>query len=248
MLCRCVPFIDVVTLVAPVSAQEQTPPPMEPVGFRAVLADIVHDLWHLPSKDTGIVLGLGGALALAVSPADHRITADASRPGALEETLDSGALVGGDLVQVGGALGTYLIGRIAGHSPVQHLGADLVRAQAVSGVLTQGLKLAVGRTRPDGSSFSFPSGHSSATFATAEVLRAHFGWGVGIPAYATASYVAASRLTENRHYASDVIFGAAIGMVSARTVMIGHGSTRFTLTPAPTRGGAALLFTHVSDR
>ena len=59
--------------------------------------------------------------------------------------------------------------------------------------------------------YAFPSGHASTTFASASVLEAHFGWKFGVPAYAFATYVAASRLHENRHYLSDVVFGGAIG-------------------------------------
>jgi len=85
----------------------------------------------------------------------------------------------------------------------------------VNTVLTQGIKLSVGRERPDGGRFSFPSGHTSSTFATAAVLHGYFGWRVGIPAYGFATLIGGSRLQENRHYPSDVIFGAAIGLVAA---------------------------------
>ena len=97
------------------------------------------------------------------------------------------------------------------------------RSVVMTAVFTQSLKLAVGRRRPDGTRFSFPSGHTSSTFATATVLQRHFGWKVGVPAYAFASYVAGSRLQENRHYASDVMVGAALGIVSGRAVTVGRG-------------------------
>ena len=69
------------------------------------------------------------------------------------------------------------------------LGADLVDAQIVNGVLTQGIKAAVNRTRPNGSNHSFPSGHTSATFATAAVIQQHYGWKVAAPFYALGGYV-----------------------------------------------------------
>ena len=46
--------------------------------------------------------------------------------------------------------------------------------------------------------FWFPSGHSSSSFATATVRQRHFGWKAGVTAYAMATYVASSRLQENR--------------------------------------------------
>jgi membrane-associated phospholipid phosphatase len=112
-------------------------------------------------------------------------------------------------------------------------------------MLTQGLKVIVQRPRPDGSGFSFPSGHASATFATATVLHQRLGWKVGIPAYAVAAGVAASRLQENQHYASDVIFGAAIGIAAGRAVTIGRGPARFALAPTAVHGGAGVTFTRI---
>src|SRR4030095_7106445 len=114
---------------------------------------------------------------------------------------------------------------------MQILGADLLRAQIVNTALTQSIKMAVQRTRPDQGRFSFPSGHTSATFATATVLQRHFGWRVAIPAYGLATYVAGSRLQKNRDYASDVIFGAAVGVVAGRTVKVGHGTGGFVVSP-----------------
>jgi membrane-associated phospholipid phosphatase len=125
------------------------------------------------------------------------------------------------------------------------LGADLVRAQFVSQGVTQAIKLSVGRTRPDGTSMSFPSGHSASAFATATVLQRHLGWKAGIPAYGVAAYVAASRIQAQRHYLSDVAFGAAIGIVAGRTVTIGHGNARFSVAPAAAPGGAGVNFTWV---
>ena len=103
--------------------------------------------------------------------------------------------------------------------------------------------MAVGRTRPDGSVFSFPSGHTATTFATATVLQRHFGWKVGIPAYAAATYVAASRIQVKRHYLSDVAFGAALGIVAGRSVTVGRGDAKFAIAPAAAPGGGAVSFT-----
>jgi membrane-associated phospholipid phosphatase len=80
------------------------------------------------------------------------------------------------------------------------------------------------------------------------VLHRHFGAKVGIPAYGLATFVAASRINEKRHFLSDVAFGAAIGMVSGRTVTLGHGNARFALSPAAAPGGGGVNFTWVGKK
>jgi membrane-associated phospholipid phosphatase len=204
-----------------------------------------HDFARLPSKKNFVILGIGGAMALAVHPADRELTARATGSDPLEDLFEVGSAAGNGWVHMGAALGTYVLGRGTGHEHMQIFGADLLRAQTVNGVMTQGIKLAVRRARPDQGQYSFPSGHASATFATATVLQRHFGWKVGIPAFGVATYVAGSRLQENQHYASDVIFGAAIGIVAGRTVKVGRGPGQFVVSPMAVPGGAGVTFERV---
>lgn len=215
-------------------------------SFHSLVAALGRDLVRIPSKDTALTLGVGGALALAVQPADRDLTRRARSSELLDRTLEIGEPLGSGWAQFGGALGTFAAGHAIRNPRLQTLGADLIRAQALNSVLTQALKLSVARTRPDGTLFSFPSGHTSASFANATVLQQHFGWKVGVPAYGAAAYVAASRLQENRHYASDVIFGAALGIVAGRTVMIGRGAGRFAMSPMPLPGGIGVTFRRVA--
>lgn len=78
--------------------------------------------------------------------------------------------------------------------------------------LTQGAKQAFPRLRPDGSdNDSFPSGHTSTSFAAAATLQNRYGWKVGIPAQLVAAFVGVSRVQAHKHYWSDVLVGAAIG-------------------------------------
>lgn len=79
------------------------------------------------------------------------------------------------------------------------------------------LKLVVGRERPSGKNFrSFPSGHTSHSFAVATIVNTLYGPIPGIVTYTCASLVALSRIQDDAHYLSDVIFGAALGIVIAR--------------------------------
>ena len=146
--------------------------------------------------------------------------------------LVSGGIIGGAAVQIGAGIATYVVGLASGSNCAGAVGADLIRAHLVAETLTFAFKATVRRQRPDGGEYSFPSGHASVTFATATVLNRQFGWKVGVPAYAMASYVAVSRVEAQRHYLSDVIFGAAVGMVSgyAAVPVIGQGRVGVTLS------------------
>ena len=87
---------------------------------------------------------------------------------------------------------------------------------------------------------SFPSGHSSATFAAATIIERHLGWKNAALGYAIAAYVASSRLHDNVHYLSDVVFGAAVGTIAGRTVTQ-HGRDVWAMSPAPVAGGYAFF-------
>ncbi len=81
-----------------------------------------------------------------------------------------------------------------------------------NGVTTVLLKEMVGRERPNGANHrSFPSGHTSHSFATATIFKESFGWKLGAPAYCLATITAMNRIQDNKHYLSDVVFGASLG-------------------------------------
>jgi len=200
------------------------------------------DFAHLFTPSNGIIAGAGGAGSLAIHPQDDEIAARISSPsGGRHDFFRAGATLGDGVEQSGFALGMYIVGRASHSARVGALGADLVDAQIVNGVLTQGLKAAVDRRRPSGSKHSFPSGHTSATLATASVIEQHYGWKVAAPFYALGGYVSLSRMVDNQHWASDVIFGAAVGIVSGRAASFGHGPHRVTVNPSLLPRGFALL-------
>ena len=60
--------------------------------------------------------------------------------------------------------------------------------------------------------FSFPSGHTSSSFAAATALSTH-GRSWGIPAYILAVLIAFSRLYLYVHFPSDVLVGAVVGII-----------------------------------
>lgn len=242
------PAITAPTVDTRTPAQAPAAEPSALPSFGSLFYDLGDDFRRLPSRETGLILGVAGGASLAIRSEDVKLTRQAAGSQTLDTMFEPGEVMGGGVVQFGVAFATYTAGRVA-HSPrVAVLGAELVRAQFVNSVLTQSIKFSVRRPRPDGGRFSFPSGHTSGSFATAAVLQRHFGWRAGLPAYGLAAFVAGSRLQENRHFMSDVLFGAAIGIVSGRAVSVGHGQARFAVTPFATLGGGGISLSLVGVR
>jgi len=200
----------------------------------------------LASPENLLIAGIGGSAALLGRHGDMR--ASAANWGN-HEVFEPGQLVGAFAVQTGAALVTYGIGRVTDSPRAARIGAGIFRAQLVSQATAQVVKAAAGRTRPDGSnSHSFPSGHSASAFATATVLQRELGWKAGIPAYAMAGWVAASRVQMKRHYLSDVIAGATVGVLAGRSVTVGSRNVRFSVDPMPVAGGIGVSFTKVARK
>lgn len=225
---------------APAEAKEPPTPPH--TGLRALGRGLVGDIEHLPAKENLYLALVGGALAAGAHPVDQTFNVRLrSHYDAVNTAFAPAKYFGNTPEQAAMSLGTYAYGRIFHHPKVSHLGMDLLRAQLVTELLVQPIKIATQRERPDGSnSHSFPSGHAAVTFAGATVLERHLGWRRSLLAYAVASYVAASRLHDNRHYLSDVAFGAAVGTIAGRTVTQ-HGRGDWTLIPVDVPGGVAVL-------
>jgi len=68
---------------------------------------------------------------------------------------------------------------------------------------------------------SFPSGHTTVAFAAATVFAKEYGNKsfVGILSYSAATLIGLSRITENKHWATDVLSGAAIGYLTGKLVV-----------------------------
>jgi membrane-associated phospholipid phosphatase len=211
--------------------------------FKDLFTPLPGDFKRVTTRPNFWLLGIGAAGTLAARPFDQKIAG--AQWGGSGAAFTPGTLVGSFYVQTGGALATYAIGRATGKPGLATVGAELFRAQMVTEGMTQAIKLATHRTRPDGTTLSFPSGHAASAFATATVLQSHYGWKAGVPAYAMASWIAASRMQTSRHYLSDVVAGATLGILAGRSITIGHGSARFAVAPMAAPGGAGVSFTRV---
>jgi membrane-associated phospholipid phosphatase len=214
-----------VTLVLQQPAPTPAPAPPEwpdQRPFTGFVGNLGRDFRSLPNRLNAEILGAGLAAAALAHSTDRELDEWTRDAGPSLSYTPIGNLIGDEWLQGGAAIATYTIG-VVQHSPeVAHIGGDLIRAQILNGILTASLKVAAHRTRPSGGTLSFPSGHSSATFASVTVLAEHYGWKVGVPAYAVAGFIGWTRVRDQQHWLSDVVFGSALGIISGRAVTLGH--------------------------
>ncbi|MFQ5889525.1 MAG: phosphatase PAP2 family protein [Gemmatimonadota bacterium] len=127
---------------------------------------------------------------------------------------------------------TYLLGKATGDSKLQRVGLRTLESVLETVAVTKVFKIAVGRARPevsghsdvfrpltfDSEYHSFPSGHASNVFALATTLTLELGddakW-IPFVAYPIATVTAVSRVQDRRHWVTDVVAGAALGIFTS---------------------------------
>ena len=96
----------------------------------------------------------------------------------------------------------------------------LTTSYLLMGLAVNAFKKTASVERPDGTSFnSFPSGHTATAFVGAELMMQEFKnesiW-YGISGYVVATGTGVFRMYNNRHWLTDVVAGAGIGILSAK--------------------------------
>jgi membrane-associated phospholipid phosphatase len=194
-----------------------------------------------------ILAGGFAAITVAMFPLDKNIARQIHQDSTFNGFTQSSA-VGFETISSPGAYviggGLYLIGRFAKKPNLQDFGWHGTEAVLVANAVTGLLKGTLGRARPFvsndsnprdfsfGGGFrtadrqSFPSGHTTTAFAaaaavTSEIRRLH---PKALPyvapvMYGGATLVGLSRMYHNKHWASDVALGAAIGTFSGLKVV-----------------------------
>jgi len=97
----------------------------------------------------------------------------------------------------------------------------LIISNVVSTGISELLKATITKTRPDGDPYSFPSGHSTIAFTNAAVLQNEFQETSTVYAYSGYAFAATTgvfRMLNNKHYVSDVLVGAGIGILVTQLV------------------------------
>ena len=205
--------------------------PAESTGMRFTVRE---DMRRMASPRSLGIVALGSA-ATAVAWAMEDPETQAQSLAGLGAIGDFGNAAGSPLVLLGGAATLVLAGRAADAPNVTAAGIDMARALAYSGATVAVLKVAVDRTRPDGDRYSFPSAHAAAAFSVAPVVGRHFGRVAGTAAYVLAGTAVIGRMRDRRHYLSDVLFGATLGLAAGDAMAGQRASAMASLVLEPGR-------------
>jgi membrane-associated phospholipid phosphatase len=235
---RCLAVVLAVTAVGPASAGAQEE------SERGPLFD---------SRDALIAGAFVGATGVGF--ALDQSLADLARDSVLQEhSVLQGLASGFNFLGFQGTLiisgGLYGIGRLGGYDDMADAGLHIGEAILVASAITGAIKILGGRARPyiaertydfrfargfRGDPYqSFPSGHTTAAFATAAAAAHEIEriWGgneflIGLLTYGPATFVGLARMFDDKHWASDVVAGAAIGAFSGwKVVQYNHDGPR----------------------
>jgi len=222
---------------------EQTPLKSPPIlsrdqffskGFVQQLLKDQRSIWTSPARiktsDAKWFVPLAGATAFLFTQ-DNQISHRFDHDPSLQKTSLKISQVG--TYAPFGVPGAFLaLGKLTGNERFEDTGKFGFQAALYSTLASQGLKLVTDRTRPymggDGHFWnggnSFPSGHSMEAWALAKVVSDEYSDKplVKIGMYSFATAVSLSRMTSQRHYASDVLVGSAIGYLIGKFVMRHH--------------------------
>ena len=240
-------LILVLGVITPAPAAAQNPPPGD--ERTVVPRDTAHAERRqtlFTYRDAILAAGFAG-LTVAMFPLDKNIARQIRQDSTFNGFTQNSA-VGFETISSPGAYviggGLYLVGRLTKKPDLADFGWHGTEAVLVANGVTGFLKGTLGRARPFvsndtnprdfhfGGGFSssdrqsFPSGHTTTAFAaaaavTSEIRRLH---PKALPYVATVMYggatlVGLSRMYHNKHWASDVALGAAIGTFSGLKVV-----------------------------
>jgi len=162
------------------------------------------------------------------STTDNKIISDESIYGARNEHFPDFHTNIDDYLQYAPIVGVYALNAfgVKGTHNLANQTALLIKAELLMSAMVFPLKEISAVPRPDtGTPNSFPSGHTAQAFVAATFLHKEYGkehpW-YSVLAYGTATAVGILRVMNNRHWASDVLVGAGIGILATNLVYLTH--------------------------
>jgi len=233
--------LTVCTATASVGAQPYSSPRMPIQSHTTALHN---GLQSLTSPGSLRALVVGGLLTgLATRYDDHSGTAFDKPPFGESALMEMGDNFGNGKYLMAASATTWGTGLLFHSEELKTTGRTLVLGLATDVLVVTSVKLLARRERPDGSDFhSFPSGHTSGAFTASTVLSRRYGWKIGAPAYALATLTAMDRMEDRKHFASDVVAGAALGIIIGRAVTASAEKPDARLKLEPAGLGAKLSF------
>ncbi len=226
----------------------------EAVTLRDETGDFLATPFRTGNGEVVGTLAVAGAVGLTyLFDYDIRDEVRRTRGRNLDHAVDAGNVIGNPILHLGVAGAVWGGGLLADSPRWRDTGLMMGEAAVIADAATFVLKEAVGRARPlTGSSKgsfrpfqfksdydSFPSMHTASSFAMASVLtRTSGSVPVGVLSYATAAFVGFSRIYDDKHWASDVLLGAAIGELAGR-VVTNHYARKASVVLVPSISGSS---------
>jgi len=220
---------------SPPDPQSGNPPAL--TSARKFPENLGRNFLALFSKKNVLPLAMGGGASAVIHLFDEEIHDSWGVPGGDTPVATVGGRVGAPYIVYPVIGGLFVGGHFSKNERFHSFTYSLAQAAVLNEGLVQGLKAAVGRTRPDGSdNKSFPSGHAASSFMIATVLHRYYGTTVGAIGYSAATIVSFSRIRKDVHWASDLMAGATVGYIVGSTVSRRTGITlrvgKVTFVPA----------------
>ena len=199
-------------------------------------------------------LGIAAAYALDNTVRDHFVSGSVPAGQDPHSNRDAAPLA---LLTVG----AFAMGVLTHDKALKSTGVDMGEAVVLATMSSYVFKTLAGRERPNETPLrsrfghggdGFPSGHTAAAFAAAQVFADRMPreqWGWRVLAYGLAGGTAYLRLDSNVHWFSDTVAGAALGMATGRFVSgrDEQRKSRVAFWVAPLDHGALVSFSVNTD-